>query len=180
MQSDNDYVGMMLSVAQEANERIQARQTSTTFDLDLEDFNEELTDQTTSVVRDKRDLDSVAVFQARMSYLTKKREEKSSRVRVNAKKELDIISTVDDVDDIDRRTPWKKMDTWMKKTKLRTFAKTLACQSGRDQNEVEELVLALYQKGKLKKPGVVEYCQDRGEIVNLHHNEITEMNLQKS
>ena len=114
------------------------------------------------------------------NYYNKKREEKSSRVRVNAKKELDIISTVDDVDDIDRRTPWKKMDTWMKKTKLRTFAKTLACQSGRDQNEVEELVLALYQKGKLKKPGVVEYCQDRGEIVNLHHNEITEMNLQKS
>jgi hypothetical protein len=179
MQSDIDYVGMMLSAAQEANERIQAKQTSATFDLDLEEFGEESTTKTPRIVRDKRDLDGVAVFQARMSYLTKKREEQSARARVNAKKELELISSVDDVDDIDRRTPWKKMDTWMKKTRLRAFAKKLASQSGREQSEIEVLVLDLYQRGKLKKPGVVEYCLDAGEIVNLHLNEITEMNLHK-
>ena len=176
MQSDidGDCVGQMLRTANEANERILSRKSAPTFDLDIETDHLGKMQSNDLVVKDKRDLDGVAVFQARMSYHKKKRLE-ASKLRKNPKQEAEIVCNADEIDALDQRTPWKKMDTWMKKSKLKEFGKRIASQYGRVEEEVITLLLELYKTGKMKKANTVDYDIENSKIITIHLPIINEM-----
>ena len=176
MQSDIDVdcVGQMLRTVSEANERISARKSAPTFDLDLETDHLGKIQSNDIVVKDKRDLDGVAVFQARMTYHKKKRLE-ASKLRKNPKQEAEIVCNADEIDALDQRTPWKKMDTWMKKSKLKEFGKRIASQYGRLEDEVINLLLELYNTGKMKKTNTVEYDIESSKIITINLPIINEM-----
>lgn len=175
-ETDVDYVAQMLSTARDANEAIMSQRIAPTFDLDL--MEEDFVDQTRKglVVKDKRDLDGVAVFQARMSYHLKKREEESKVVKKSTTK-ADIVCDANEIDAFDQKTPWRKMDTWMKKQKLKEFAIRLAEQCGRQTDEVTQLLLTIYKEGKLRKSSLVTYDQETGQITNIDLPAINELTL---
>ena len=101
------------------------------------------------------------------SYMLSKMEFRGNRRSPPTVPEMDIITNMDDLAQLEEGKPWFRLDNWTKKQKLREFASEKSAVEGLPLQDTIQELMDLYEKGFFHKKNEVNYDIITNKIVSL-------------
>ena len=97
-----------------------------------------------------------------VAFFHKRRQENSASSQT--KREMDVVTDMTEIDDLDRGKTWKQLDNFMKRKRLREFVEWYQTQHDDADADMVQILLQNFREGKYRKTNELTYDSNLGRI----------------
>lgn len=95
-----------------------------------------------------------------------KRRKANSALSTQVEKQVDIVTDISEIDDLDRGKTWKQLDNFMKRKRLREYGEWYKIHNdcADAEEDIVQVLLQKFREGKYRKTNELTYDAELGRI----------------